>query len=103
MSHDQSFFHLTPPQPDHVCITRRELAAQEHEEYLASLSHDEEAVMREEATALANVLYRALHAHCEATTTSYGAIIEALSFMQARVDLEMREDDDALNPEDCDA
>ena len=102
MSH--SFFHLTTPHQDHVCITRREVAAQEHLEYVESLPPAEHGVLQTQSCALANLLYRTINDHCEAEPdTSYGAIVEALMLVQARIDLEMREDDDTPAPEDCDA
>lgn len=98
---NHSFFHLAPAS-DHECITPRELAWLEHQEYLDSLSHEERDSIFQDACALANVLYRTIDAYCEAhQETSYGAIVEALTLIQARIDLEMHDDNPA--PEDCDA
>lgn len=100
MTH-QSFFHLTP-QSDHECITPRELAWLEHQGYLDSLSDAERASVFQDACALANALYHTINAYCEAhQETSYGAIVEALTLIQARIDLEMHDDTPA--PEECDA
>ena len=97
----RSFFHLTEHQ-DHVCITRREPATLEHQDFIESLSPAELTALQEQSAALANVLYRAINGYCRKhPETSYGAIVEALDFVGCRIDLEMQ--DDLPDPEDCDA
>ena len=96
-----SFFHLTPPPPDHVCMTPRERAYLEHEDFLDAMTPEELATFRQQSVALANALQRALHAYTEEhQEVSYGVIFDALGFLQAVIDTEMREDPE---PEDCDA
>lgn len=96
----QSFFDLTPPQPDHTCITRAELAYLEHRDYVESLSSAEEDALMAEACPLANALYRVINdqAGTEAGA-SFVVIVEALHLVEARIDQEMC----APTPEDCDA
>lgn len=98
----RSFFHLTPNQPDHVCMSRSEVAALEHEDFLESLSPEEKATLNEQAAALANLLYNTINTHCgEHPDTSFGAIVQALDFVQCRIDMEMQADE--VDPDDCDA
>ena len=94
-----SFFNLTAT-PDHICITRAELAAEERRDYLDSLSPTEHEALMMEATPLANALYRTINDQVNTEAgISYGAIIEALHCVQARIDLEMNTPD----PDECDA
>ena len=96
----QSFYDLTPPHPDHVCITRAELAYQEHVAYMEHLSPAEEDAVMAEAVPLANALYRVINdVACTEASIAFGAIVEALHLVQARIDQEMT----AVDQDDCDA
>ena len=94
-----SFFNLVNPDT-HICRTHAEVAEDEHEAYLDSLTPSEHHALLEEAYPLANALCQAIARHnAEGVPLSYGAIIEALRLVRARMELEM----DTPDEEDCDA
>lgn len=71
----------------HVCVPIAEVADQEHRDYLASLSpQDYEAIMGH-AIPLANAFYRVIN---EQDDVPFGALIEAVVLVRARLEVEMR-------------
>ena len=94
-----SFFNLVDPDA-HICRTHAEVAEAQHQAYLDSLTPAELEALMEEAVPLANALCQAIARHnAEGVPLSYGAIIEALRLVRARMELEM----DTPDEEDCDA
>ena len=94
-----SFFNLSDPDT-HICRTHAEVAEEQHHAFLDSLTPAEADALMEETVPLANALCQAIARHNQdGPPLRYGAIIEALRLVRARMELEM----DGPDEEDCDA